>query len=433
MNISVIGCGYVGLVTGACFAEIGHNVICLDNNRKKINLISKGILPFYESGLKELIVKNKKNTRISFTSSFKKLSQSEIIFICVDTPFGKSGNPNLKNFNQVRDSLLKSIKRDVLIVTKSTVPIGTNQKLARFYERKMASKSYEIKVCSNPEFLKEGSAVKDFLNPDRIIVGSSDNSVIELMRKAYSPLRKEFNNFIPMSCESAELTKYASNSFLATKISFINEISRIADSAGANMHEVKLGMGHDPRIGNQFLESGLGYGGSCFPKDLAAICSYQKKKNIKGGIVRSVIQVNNDQVLYFFNKINKIYKKTLGCQEIALWGLSFKPNTDDLRESVGIRLVKILAPQVKHLHIFDPACKKEDVISELGSLKNYTIMKDQYAFSENTKCLVICTEWDEFKNLDYSSLDQFKIFDGRNILDRPEVEKNQLEYFAIGT
>ena len=433
MNISIIGCGYVGLVTGACFAKIGHHVICMDVDKTKVNLLSKGKLTLHEKDLNELISDSKKKSRISFTSSFQKACKAEIIFICVDTPFGSSGNPNLTNFNRARDSLLKHIKKETLVVTKSTVPIGTNEKLSRFFKKKMLDKSIDIKICSNPEFLKEGSAVDDFLKPNRIIVGSSDAEVIEKMKKAYSLLGNNFKNFIAMSAASAELVKYASNSFLATKISFMNEVSRIADAAGANMHEVKEGMGHDPRIGDQFLDSGLGYGGSCFPKDLAAMDSYQRKLNLKGGLITNSIKVNNDQILYFLGKIYKSYKDDLKDLDVVIWGLSFKPNTNDLRESIAIKIIKIISPTVKHLHLFDPACSNEGIVAELSGIKNYSILTDQYSFPKVAKCLLICTEWDQFRTPKYQYLKEFKIFDGRNILDRSEVEDNNIEYYAIGT
>lgn len=423
----------MGLVTGACFAEIGHQVTCLDVNKKKLDSISKGKLPFFEKGLSKLIIRNKQQSKLSFTSSYKKACEADIIFICVDTPFGRSGRPNLKNFNNARDNLLANIKKDTLVVTKSTVPIGTNSKLQQFFKNKIKGKSYEIKVCSNPEFLKEGSAINDFLHPDRIIVGSLDPQVIKKMKKAYSLINKKSHHFASMSLASAELTKYASNSFLATKVSFMNEISRIADASGANMHEVKKGMGLDPRIGEKFLNSGLGYGGSCFPKDLAAVEFYQKQLKLKGGIVQGTIKVNNEQILYFLDKIFKVYGKTLIDQHIVVWGLSFKPDTDDLRESLAIKIIKLIAPKVKFLDIYDPVCQSGDIKKELSGIKNYSILREQYSFSKNARCILICTEWDQFKNLKYQHLSGFKIFDGRNLLDRSEVESNKLEYFSIGT
>jgi UDPglucose 6-dehydrogenase len=432
MKISIIGCGYVGLVTGTCLAEIGHDVMCLDINKKKINSIKNGTIPFHEANLESLVLENIKKSTLSFTTSYKRTAASDVIFICVDTPSGRNGEPDLKNFNIVRDKLVDVLSKNTIIVTKSTVPIGTNKTLSSFFLKETDGKDFSIEVCSNPEFLQEGSAVNDFLCPNRIIIGSENQDVIKSIKKIYAPLDKKFKNFITMSMESAELTKYASNAFLATKISFMNEISRISDIAGADMNQIKEGMSFDPRIGNQFLNSGLGYGGSCFPKDLSALMAYQKKSNLKSSLVRGTIEVNRDQLNYFVKKIHRRYKQSLKLQEILIWGLSFKPHTDDMRESMGIKLVKKIASNVKNIHLYDPACSAANINAELPGINNFRILEDPYNFPKSVKCLVICSEWPQFLTINYKALQGFDIFDGRNILKRSEVEANNIAYFGLG-
>ena len=433
MKLSVIGCGYVGLVTGACLSEIGHEVVCLDINKTKLKELSRGNIPFHEKGLIEIVLNGIKNKRLSFSSSYKKASLSDIIFICVDTPIGSKGEPDLSNFLNVRDSLLKHFNSDKIIVIKSTVPLGTNKKLADYCNKYTFNKNYMIKVCSNPEFLKEGDAVNDFMKPDRIVIGCDDQKIALIIRKLYKNLKISKKKFISMSPQSAELTKYASNSFLATKISFVNEISRVADHIGADMHQIKEGMGNDKRIGHDFLNAGLGYGGSCFPKDLAALKSYQRKNKISSGILGQTIKVNSDQIKYFIKKIQNEYVSSLKNQRILVWGAAFKPKTDDLRESMSIKVIKRLGPLVKHIYLYDPLCKKSNILKELQMLKNISVLDKKYSSDKRVKCLLICTEFDEFKEVDFMLLKGYKIFDGRNILNRNQVEKNGLDYFGMGT
>lgn len=433
MKLSVIGCGYVGLVTGACFAEIGHEVVCLDINKTKLKELSRGNIPFHERGLKKIVLNGIKNKRLSFSSSYKKASLSDIIFICVDTPMGSNGEPDLRNFYNVRDSLKQHFDSDKIIVIKSTVPLGTNKKLADYFNKYTLNKNYTISVCSNPEFLKEGDAVNDFMKPDRIVIGCDEENITLIINKLYKNLNIAKKKFIFMSPQSAELTKYASNSFLATKISFINEISRVADHIGADMHQVKDGMGSDERIGHDFLNAGLGFGGSCFPKDLAALNAYQRKNKISSGLLEQTVKVNSDQIKYFIKKIQNEYLLDLKNQRILVWGAAFKPNTDDLRESMSIKAIKKLSTLVNHLYLYDPLCRKSKILKELKNLKNITVLDKKYSSDKRVKCLLICTEFDEFKELNFKLLNGYKIFDGRNILNRNKVEKNGIEYFGIGT
>ena len=435
MNVSIIGSGYVGLVTAACFADLGHNVTCVDINRKKINSLKKSVIPFYEPGLKEIVQKNFKSGFLNFTSSYKVgCKNAEVFFICVDTPDDGSGNPNLKNLNKVIQSLAKNINTDSIVVTKSTVPLGTNRYIANQFAEIIKNKNIAIDICSNPEFLKEGSAVQDFMRPDRIIVGTDSDYVKSVMNVLYERLNRQSNKLIYMSIPSAELSKYAANAFLATKISFVNELSHIAEKTDANMHEIRYGMGSDPRIGGQFLYAGLGYGGSCFPKDVAALLSAQKQLGLRQGILKETIRVNQLQLDFFLKKIYKKYKKNLSNKIFTIWGLSFKPDTDDLREAVALRLIKKLAPQVKRLNLYDPICNKLAEI-ELKDIKNIKFYQDKYKAFNKSDALVICTEWKEFWNIDYDRLrclNDSVVFDGRNFLDKDVLNKEQIEYIGIG-
>ena len=435
MNVSIIGTGYVGLVTAACLSDMGHHVTCIDIDKKKINTLKKAAIPFYEPGLKEIVKRNYTSGNLKFSSSYKQAcSESEIFFICVDTPDRGDGKPNLSNLNKVIDSLAKEIKSDAVIVTKSTVPLGTNSYIDKAIKEKIKRKNISIDICSNPEFLKEGSAVLDFMRPDRIIIGTESDSVKSIMTTLYERLNRQSNKLIFMSIASAELSKYAANSFLATKISFVNELSHIAEETGANMHEIRHGMGSDSRIGNQFLYAGLGYGGSCFPKDVAALLSAQKDFGLKQGMLKETIRINNDQLDFFIKKIKKQFGKELSKKTITVWGLSFKPDTDDLREAVALKLVTKLSPNVKKLNLYDPICNKLASV-ELKNIKNIQFFDNKYDAFKNSHALIICTEWKEFWNVDYDKLRLLKdrlIFDGRNFLDKEKLNGEGLKYIGVG-
>ena len=434
MNLTIIGTGYVGLVTGACFAELGNKVTCLDINPTIIDKLKQSKVSFYEPGLEELVKINLDKKNLSFTTSYKTGCKNNIFFICVDTPDNGRGAPNLNSLNSVVKKLKEEIQRDAIIILKSTLPIGTNKLISKSLNQHFKSKGINIDVCSNPEFLKEGSAVRDFLYPDRIIIGTSNDHSKSTLAKLYKPLKRRFNKFLYMSVESAELTKYASNAFLATKISFINEIALIAERSNANIKEVQNGMGSDKRIGSEFLNAGLGFGGSCFPKDMKALISYEKKHNIFNGIIENALLINENQINLFAKKIKSFFGSSLKNKIFILWGLSFKPNTDDTRDAVAMQLIRLLSPKVKALHLFDPKVKRQSVTS----LKNYSNVKflnSQYENFENADALIICTEWEDFINPEITHLSKLKdrvIFDGRNILDAKKLAKNKIAYFGIG-
>ena len=390
MKITIVGTGYVGLVTAACFSDLGHKVTCVDVNNEKIDSLNNGDIPFYEPGLKELVERNSKNNSLKFTSSYSDgCKGSEVFFICVDTPDDGTGKPNLTNLNKVIDTLLNHIEKDCVVVTKSTVPIGTNALIQREFESRNKSSKCKINVCSNPEFLKEGSAVQDFMRPDRIIVGTDSEYVMSVMTNLYERLNRQSNKLIFMSIPSAELTKYAANSFLATKISFVNELSHVAEKIGANMHEIRLGIGTDPRIGNQFLYAGLGYGGSCFPKDVAALLSAQEDLGLRKGILQETINVNNHQVDFFVDKILKEFENDLSNKTLTIWGLSFKPDTDDLREAVSLKIIRKIVSKVKKLNLYDPICNKL-AAAKLKNIKNIEFYDEKYEALQSSNALIIC-------------------------------------------
>ena len=433
MNITIIGTGYVGLVTGACLAEIGNNVTCIDVDTDRVNKLLSGSIPFYEPGLEDIVVRNLDSKRLVFTDSYKNISQSNIFFICVGTPDKGDGSPDLKNLHTVLDSLTAHIGEKSFVFTKSTVPLGTNKMIQSFFDDRLGKE--KVFVSSNPEFLKEGSAVSDFQKPDRIILGTSNKEARKLASDLYAPFNWSKNRLINMSIESAELTKYASNSFLATKISFMNEMALVCENSGANIHEVRLGLGSDPRIGDSFLYAGLGYGGSCFPKDVNALIEMQKEFNIEPGIIERTKLVNDRQVKIFYEKIVSILGSKLKEKSIAIWGLSFKPNTDDVRESVALKLISMLAPKVNSLKLYDPIANlhaKQSLI-HVDNLKFYN---EKYEAINGVEALVICTEWKEFWDLDVLKLDLMHnklVFDGRNILDKSKMKSLGVEYYGIGT
>ena len=433
MDITIIGTGYVGLVTGACLAETGNNVTCIDVDSDRVNKLLSGSIPFYEPGLEAIVERNLASKRLVFTDSYEDISQTNIFFICVGTPDKGDGSPDLKNLHAVMDSLASNINGKSFIFTKSTVPLGTNKMIQSFFDDRLGKGI--VYVSSNPEFLKEGSAVSDFQKPDRIILGSSNEEARKLATDIYAPFNWSKNRTMHMSIESAELTKYASNSFLATKISFMNEMALVCENSGANIHEVRLGLGSDPRIGDSFLYAGLGYGGSCFPKDVNALIDMQKAFNLEPGIIERTKQVNDRQVRFFFEKIMSILGTNLEGKRIAIWGLSFKPNSEDVRESVALKLISLLAPEVNSLNLYDPIANlhAKESLSDTSNLKFYD---EKYAAIEGADALVICTEWKEFWDLDVLKLDLMHnklVFDGRNILDKSKMKDLGVEYYGIGT
>lgn len=434
MKISIIGSGYVGLVTGSCLAEIGHSVTCLDINKKRVANLKKGILPIYEPQLENLVVKNIKNKNLNFTHTYGSITEHTIFFICVDTPNNNQNKPNLKNLFSVISSLGDIIKEDAIVVLKSTVPLGTNQEVYKRLIKKIENKKLKITVVSNPEFLREGSAVNDFMKPERIIIGTDSFKAREILQSIYKPLCRKSDKIIFMSTNSAELTKYSANAFLATKISFVNEIAEIAELVGADMHEVRKGIGSDSRIGKDFLYAGLGYGGSCFPKDLKALSYFQKVNGLHSSIISATQERNNHNVSSFVEKINFSFKEPK-TSSLLIWGSSFKPDTDDIRESLAIKVINSLSDKFNNIYVYDPEAAK-NTREFFHDVTNVVFIKNKYNQISNCSGLVICTEWKEFWNPNYKKLSLLKeriILDGRNILNRKDVEKNNLIYKGIGT
>lgn len=435
MNITVIGTGYVGLVSGVCLADIGHNVICLDTNKKVIEKLNRGKVPYYEPLLSGMIKKNIKKAKLTFSTSYKNSTKDvNIFFICVGTPENKDGSSNLDYVFSVAKSLASNISSDSVIFVKSTVPVGTNE-LIQEQINKYKKEGIKIEVASNPEFLKEGDAVNDFMQPDRIIIGTSDKDIEQLAHKIYKPLISKVSSLMTMPIKAAELTKYAANSFLATKISFINEISLLSERLGIDIDDIKDGIGSDPRIGDKFLNAGLGFGGSCFPKDVSSLINMYKKNKLDSYLLSSVKNVNLNQKNNFLKKIKTHFKNSnFKDKSFMIWGLSFKPETDDIRESVGIKLAKDLSKQVKKLYLYDPIAM-ENAKKELSKLTNIEFIKNEYSKIKDCDALILCTEWKQFTNPDFKILKKLKgrvIFDGRNCLNKDTFIKNNIKYIGIG-
>lgn len=428
MNISIIGSGYVGLVSGACFAELGNQVVCADHDLKKIRDLKQGIVPIYEPGLEELIVNNLKNKRLKFTASIKEaVKASEVIFIAVGTPALENGEADLTGIEKVACGIAENMDGYRLIVEKSTVPVETcawiKKTVATYIKKK-----HKFDVVSNPEFLREGSAINDFNHPDRIVLGLESFKARQIMTSLYQPLNRPI---LVTDIKSAELIKHASNAFLATKISFINAIARICDKVGADVKEVASGMGLDNRIGRYFLHAGIGYGGSCFPKDLEAFITIAEKLGYDFSILKAVRNTNQEQKAFVLGKIKDalwiIKDKT-----IAVLGLSFKPNTDDLRNSPGIDLINALIQEGAKIKVYDP----QSMEKARKILKNVVFCKDAYQAALGADCLVLATEWNEFKELDFiklkKKLKRALIIDGRNIYDPKRLKNLGFRYIGIG-
>lgn len=428
MRIAVVGCGYVGLVSGSCFANLGHSVTCVDIDTHKIALLKKGIIPIYEPGLEELIRENVKRKSLGFTSDLKSaVRQSEVIFIAVGTPPKANGEADLSFVENVARTIAKEIHSYKLIVEKSTVPVQTGEWIRQTLLRH-AKRGVAFDVASNPEFLREGSAVSDFMNPDRIILGVESKRAKDILLDLYQPLK---SNIVVTDIKSAEIIKHASNSFLAAKISFINAISRICDLAKADVEQVAIGMGLDRRIGKDFLNAGIGFGGFCFPKDLAAFIRIAEKLGYDFELLKAVQKINDDQKEFFVKKIEEaiwnINSKTIG-----VLGLSFKPNTDDMRYAPSVDILSALQSHGAQIKVYDPHAMGR----AKGILKDVVFCKDSYSVCKGSDCLVILTEWNEFKELDLKKvkklLSQPVIIDGRNIYDPKKMKALGFRYFSIG-
>lgn len=431
MKICVIGTGYVGLVAGACLADMGNDVICVDNNKDKIEKLQNSIVPIYEPGLEELIKVNKSENRLHFTTDITSAVQkSEVCFIAVGTPQGEDGSADLQYVFQVAESIAKSMNGYKVIVDKSTVPVGTAEKVSKIIKD---NTDYDFDVVSNPEFLKQGSAVDDFLSPDRVVIGSNSNKASAIMQEIYSPFFRTGNRVIVMDVKSAEMTKYASNSFLAVKISFMNEIANLCEKVGADAEMVRVGMSTDSRIGNKFLFPGLGYGGSCFPKDVKALVKTGSENDCEMSIIKSADNVNKKQRQYFIDKITKKFGEDLSGKIFAVWGLAFKPKTNDMREAPAITVINALLEKGAKVQAYDPkAMESAEFI--FGDKISYA--KNSYDALKNSDALLLLTEWNEFRHPDFDIIKNLMktpiIFDGRNQYNRSRITSRGFEYICMG-
>ena len=431
MKIAVIGTGYVGLVTGTCFAETGNEVTCIDIDQKKVDKLSGGEITIYEPGLEKIFLRNLKEQRLHFTSDLKAgIKDAKILFLALPTPPGEDGSADLKYVLGVANDLGKIIEEYVVVVDKSTVPVGTAEKV----QMAIAENSkVEFDVVSNPEFLREGVAVEDFMKPDRVVIGTNSDRSKKLMNELYAPFVRSGNPLIYMDVRSAELTKYAANSFLATKISFMNEIAQLCERLGADVDMVRLGVGSDARIGKRFLFPGIGYGGSCFPKDVQALVKSAAEVDYDFQILNAVMDVNEKQKLHLMPKINNYFNGDLTGKHFALWGLAFKPNTDDIREAPALYMIDALLAAGATVTAFDPEAMP-NVKALLGDTINFT--ENQYDALEGADALIIATEWNEFRTPDFlkmvKSLKQKAIFDGRNLFEVKSVNELGFHYESIG-
>ena len=436
MKVAVIGTGYVGLVSGTCFAEIGHQVTCIDINREKIALLNSGVSPIYEPGLEELIEKNVKAKRLFFHDHYEAIKKAQVVFLAVGTPSTPDGQANLSYLFSATKEVAKNLCDGVVVVIKSTVPVGTYQKIEKILQDHA---SYTFAVVNNPEFLKEGTAVEDFLRPDRVIIGHRDQGPREVMEELYAPLLRQGNPIYFMSNLSAELSKYAANAFLATKISFINQIAQLCDQVGADINEVRQGISSDRRIGNHFFYPGPGYGGSCFPKDVKALIRTGKEYGIDLEIVHATEVVNERQKLYMFHKIQQHYHGNLQGKVFAFWGVAFKANTDDVRESPAISMAQALVTAGAKVRYFDPEATKnfaQEMSSDTITANHTMAINDLYQVLDGADALVTMTEWREFQAPDFSEIkERLKapvIFDARNLFKTTTVIRYGFKYYGIG-
>lgn len=431
MKICVIGTGYVGLVVGTCLAEMGNDVICVDNDTKKLDKLKKGIIPIYEPGLEELIKSNVSEKRLLFSNNLDEaVKKSQTCFIAVGTPLADDGSADLTAVYQVAENIAKSMNEYKVIVNKSTVPIGTAEKITELIKKHT---SHSFDVVSNPEFLKQGAAVEDFLKPDRVIIGSDAKKATEIMQELYAPFVRTGNPVITMDVKSAEMTKYAANSFLAVKISYINEIANICERVGANIDMVRAGICSDERIGSKFLFPGLGYGGSCFPKDIQAMIKTAAEHECEHRILKATSEINKIQRQHFIKKILKKFGQDLTGKTFAIWGLAFKPKTNDMREAPSITIINTLLEHGAKISAFDP--KAMDTAKEIfGNKISYS--KGAYEALKDSDALLLLTEWNEFRHPDFEKIKSLLkkpiIIDGRNQYDKHNLKDMGFDYTSIG-
>ncbi|MDR1004472.1 MAG: UDP-glucose/GDP-mannose dehydrogenase family protein [Prevotellaceae bacterium] len=436
MNIAIVGTGYVGLVSGTCFAEIGVNVVCVDTNKEKIEALQKGIIPIYESGLEEMVTRNVKAGRLSFTTSLEScLNDVEVVFSAVGTPPDEDGSADLSYVLEVARTIGRNMQQYVLVVTKSTVPVGTAKKVRAAIQEELDKRGVDLEfdVASNPEFLKEGTAIKDFMSPDRVVVGVESERAEKLMSTLYKPFL--LNNFrvIFMDIPSAEMTKYAANSMLATRISFMNDIANLCELVGADVNMVRSGIGSDTRIGRKFLYPGIGYGGSCFPKDVKALIKTAQQNGYPMRVLQAVEEVNEAQKSILFDKLANHFGNDLTGKTIALWGLAFKPDTDDMREAPALILTDMLLKAGCKVRAYDPAAM-EECRRRIGNSVYYAT--DMYDAALDADALLLVTEWKEFRLPSWAvvkkTMEQPVVLDGRNIYEKKEMEEQGFTYYCIG-
>ena len=431
MKLCMIGTGYVGLVSGVCFSDLGNDVICVDKDDIKINNLKKGIIPIYEPGLEELVLKNYKNKRLSFSTNLKEaVKKSDIVFICVGTPTKKNSNSaDLSQVYMVTKEISKSINKFKIIINKSTVPVTTGDEVEKIIAKKVNKKYFS--VVSNPEFLREGEAVRDFIYPDRVVIGCNDKKSQKILKNLYSPLISKGAKFVSTNRRAAELIKYASNAFLATKITFINEIANLCEKTGIDVEDISIGIGLDKRIGSRFLRAGPAYGGSCFPKDTKAIVSTADKFKTNLSVIKSVIKSNEIRSNILQKRVNLILKNKIKNKKIAFLGVTFKANTDDMRDSSSLKLIPYLSKRGAKIKYFDPTGSKK----EFNKLNNVNFSKSIQASIEGSDLIIIHTEWNDFKSINFKKYSKNKnliIYDMRNIFSPNKIKKMGFKYFGIG-
>ncbi len=431
MKLCMIGTGYVGLVSGVCFADLGNDVICVDKDNNKINNLKKGIIPIYEPGLEELVLKNYKNKRLNFSTNLKEcIKKSDIVFVCVGTPNKRnSNNADLSQVYSVAKEISKSVNKFKIIINKSTVPVTTGDEVEKIILKKVSRKYFS--VVSNPEFLREGEAIRDFIYPDRVVIGCNDEKSKKILKNLYSPLISKGAKFVCTNRRAAELIKYASNAFLATKITFINEIANLCEKTGIDVEDISIGIGLDKRIGSRFLRAGPAYGGSCFPKDTKAIVSTAAKFKTNLSVIKSVIKSNEIRSNILQKRVNSILKNKVKNKKISFLGVTFKANTDDMRDSSSLKLIPYLSRKGAQIKYYDPTGFKK----EFSKLKNVEFSKSIQDSIKGSDLIIIHTEWNDFKSINFRKFSKNKnliIYDMRNIFSPDKIKKMGFKYFGIG-
>ena len=431
MKICMIGTGYVGLVSGVCFSDLGNDVICVDKDQNKMNNLQKGIIPIYEPGLEELVIKNYKNKKLKFSTDLdNSIKKSDIIFICVGTPTKKNGiGADLSQIYSVSKEISKSINKFKIIITKSTVPVTTGDEIEKILLKKVNKNKFS--VISNPEFLREGEAIRDFIYPDRVVIGANDKKSAKILKNLYSPLISKGAKFISTNRRAAELIKYASNAFLATKITFINEIANLCEKTGIDVEDISIGIGLDKRIGSRFLRAGPAYGGSCFPKDTKAIVTTADKFKTNLSVIKSVIKSNTSRSKLLLQKVNEILNNKITNKKICFLGVTFKANTDDMRDSSSLQMIPFLSKKGAKIKYYDPTGFKK----EFNKLKNVNFENSINEAVKEADLVILHTEWNDFKSINFKKLQpskNLKIYDMRNIYSPSKIESQGFKYFVIG-